>query len=94
MMGLMAAIGFAFGEELDHAPIHPSSFKQPAAGRFVAGALGELEKLRYSTAEVTHAVFELRTSTAGSNIYVEYQRLVSFAIKELEVILHITTYCR
>ena len=24
--------------------------------------------------------------------YVEYQRLVSFAIKELEVSLHITTY--
>jgi hypothetical protein len=75
-----------------HQSTHQVSNNLPL-DRFVAGALGELEKLR-STAEVTHAVFELRTSTAGSNIYVEYQRLVSFAIKELEVILHITTYCR
>jgi hypothetical protein len=62
--------------------------------RFVAGALCELEKLRYSTAEFTHTVFELRASAAGSNIYVDYQRLIFFAIKELEVILHITTYSR
>ena len=76
-----------------HQSTHQVSNNLPL-DRFVAGVLGELEKLRYSTAEVTHAVFELRASTAGSNIYVEYQRLVSFAIKELEVILHITTYSR
>jgi len=77
-----------------HQSTHQVSNNLPLLDRFVARALGELEKLRYSTAEVTHAVFELRASTADSNIYVEYQRLLSFAIKELEVMLHITTYSR